>query len=116
MKRIFGIGLLTAAFLFTLCACGKSGTEQSASAQKPATSADVTDAGPEQQATLYLMTVIVRAYFPVGQPDQEALAAVHEPGRMMTVPLILLTVLGVVLALCSDPIIRFLELVGGGYL
>ena len=35
---------------------------------------------------------------------------------MMTVPLILLTVLGVVLALCSDPIIRFLELVGGGYL
>ena len=56
MKRIFGIGLLTAAFLFTLCACGKSDTEPSASTQKPATSADVTDAEPEQMATLYLMT------------------------------------------------------------
>ena len=58
MKRILGIGLLTAAFLATLCACGNSGTDtnQGTSAPNPAASADVTDAGSEQQATLYLMT------------------------------------------------------------
>ena len=66
--------------------------------------------------TLYLMTVIVRAYFPVGQPDQEALAAVHEPGRAMQVSLLALTVLGVASALWSDPIIRFLQMVAAGQL
>lgn len=64
--------------------------------------------------TLYLMTVIVRGYFPVGQLDTEALEAIHDPGRLMTVPLAVLTALGVVLALCSDPIIRFLQIVAAG--
>ena len=64
--------------------------------------------------TLYLMTIIVRAYFPVGQLDTEALGAIRDPGRAMTVPLILLTVLGIAAALCSDPLIRFLQLVGSG--
>lgn len=66
--------------------------------------------------TLYLMTVIVRAYFPVGQIDTDALEAVHEPGRAMQVSLLALTVLGVVSALCSDSIIRFLQLVASGQL
>ena len=64
--------------------------------------------------TLYLMTIIVRAYFPVGQLDTEALGSIRDPGRAMTVPLILLTVLGIAAALCSDPLIRFLQLVGAG--
>jgi multicomponent Na+:H+ antiporter subunit D len=64
--------------------------------------------------TLYLMTVIVRGYFPVGQLDTEALESIHDPGRMMTVPLILLTAIGVAAALCSDPIIRFLQTVAAG--
>ena len=64
--------------------------------------------------TLYLMTVIVRGYFPVGQLDTEALEAIHDPGRMMTVPLVLLTALGVVLALCSNSIIHLLQMVSLG--
>ena len=66
--------------------------------------------------TLYLMTVIVRAYFPVGQIDTDALEAVHEPGRAMQVSLLALTVLGVASALWSDPIIRFLQMVAAGQL
>lgn len=64
--------------------------------------------------TLYLMTVIVRAYFPVGQLDTGALEKIHDPGKRMTVPLMVLTAMGVTAALCSDSIIRFLQLVAGG--
>ncbi len=66
--------------------------------------------------TLYMMTVVVRAYFPVGELDREALGRIHDPGGLMTVPLVTLTVSGVVLALCSDRRIAFLQLIGGGIL
>ncbi len=66
--------------------------------------------------TLYLITIVARAYFPIGALDREALARIHDPGKTMTVPLALLTASGVVLALCSDHIIRFLALVGRGLL
>ena len=66
--------------------------------------------------TLYLMTVIVRAYFPVGQIDTDALEAVHDPGPAMRISLAALTVLGVGAALYSDPIIRFLQMVAAGRL
>ena len=66
--------------------------------------------------TLYLMTVVVRAYFPVGKLDAEALAKVHDPDKTMTVPLVLLTSMGVVLALCSNLVIGFLTQVSQGLL
>ncbi len=57
MKRIFGIWLLTAVFLVTLCACGKSTPGISQNASNP-TSAAITSnpTEPEHTATLYLMT------------------------------------------------------------
>lgn len=64
--------------------------------------------------TLYMMTIVVRAYFPVGEVDAEALAKVHDPGRAMTVPLVLLAAAGIVLALYSNRLIDFLSLVGRG--
>ena len=66
--------------------------------------------------TLYLMTVVVRAYFPVGKLDAEALAKVHDPDKTMTVPLVLLASMGVVLALCSNLVIGFLTQVSQGLL
>ena len=59
--------------------------------------------------TLYMMTIVVRAYFPVGEFDRAALSQVHDPGRAMWLPLVLLTVSGAALALISDPIIAFLQ-------
>lgn len=66
--------------------------------------------------TLYMMTIVVRAYFPVGEPDHEALARIHDPGGLMTVPLVSLAAAGVVLALCSNWLIGFLQTVAGGLL
>lgn len=66
--------------------------------------------------TLYLMTIVVRAYFPIGELDTAALEKIHDPGKTMTVPLVLLTAVGVALALCSNRVINFLELVAYGTL
>ncbi len=64
--------------------------------------------------TLYLITIVARAYFPVGELDREALFKLHDPGKAMTVPLVLLTTAGAVLALCSNTLIGFLKLVSWG--
>lgn len=60
--------------------------------------------------TLYMLTIVVRAYFPVGELDRAALARVHDPSKSMWVPLVVLTASGVVLALLSSYVIRFLWL------
>ena len=44
--------------------------------------------------TLYMLTIVVRAYFPVGELDRAALARVHDPARTMWIPLVLLTASG----------------------
>ena len=36
--------------------------------------------------TLYMLTIVVRAYFPVGELDRAALARVHDPARTMMDP------------------------------
>jgi multicomponent Na+:H+ antiporter subunit D len=66
--------------------------------------------------TLYMMTIVVRAYFPVGELDTVALSGIHDPESAMTVPLTVLAAAGVALALCSDPLIRFLRLAADGLL
>ena len=38
--------------------------------------------------TLYMLTIVVRAYFPVGELDRAALARVHDPARTMWIPLV----------------------------
>lgn len=62
---------------------------------------------------LYMMTIVVRVYFPVGTVDCDALRWFHDPNSRMTVPLVTLTVAGVALALCSNRLIAFLQMVGG---
>lgn len=66
--------------------------------------------------TLYLITIVARAYFPIGELDRAALDQVKDPGWAMKVPLLALTVSGVALALCSNMVISFLQLVGQGML
>jgi multicomponent Na+:H+ antiporter subunit D len=60
---------------------------------------------------LYMMTIVVRAYFPVGTVDCDSLRWIHDPNHLMTVPLVTLTASGVLLALCSDRLIAFLQTV-----
>lgn len=63
--------------------------------------------------TLYMMTVVVRFYFPV-KVDQEALSLVEDPNRSMTGPMLALMVGGVALALCSNHLITLLRITVGG--
>ena len=59
--------------------------------------------------TLYMMSVVIRFYFPL--KDAKPLDAhVHEADRLMTGPLLFLSVLIVVLSLCSAPL---LDWIGG---
>jgi multicomponent Na+:H+ antiporter subunit D len=53
---------------------------------------------------LYMMTVVVRAYFPVGKVDCDSLRWIHDPNALMTVPLVTLTAAG--------GLIAFLQTVG----
>lgn len=64
--------------------------------------------------TLYMMTVVVRAYFSVGELDWEALDHVHDPTWLMKAPLLLMTAAGVLLAFYSNRLINFLITVANG--
>lgn len=64
--------------------------------------------------TLYLLTLVARAYFPLGEPDEETMAQIHDPGRGTIVPMILMTAAGVLLALYSNPLIQLLQQVSQG--
>lgn len=62
---------------------------------------------------LYMVTVIVRLYFPLQSEDLTKLSELHEADWRMTVPLGILTVLALLLALSSKGILAFLQGVGG---
>ena len=59
--------------------------------------------------TLYLMTVVLRAYFPVGEEYRESLEGVGDPGWRMRFTMLALTAAGVAAALCSAPLLALLE-------
>ena len=59
---------------------------------------------------------MARAYFPIGELDRAALDQVKDAGWAMKVPLLALTASGVILALCSNTVIGFLQMVGQGAL
>ncbi len=65
---------------------------------------------------LYLLTLVVRAYFPLEEKELDVAAEIHEPGWGTIVPMSLMMAAGVVLALCSDPLIRLLQSVSTGLL
>jgi multicomponent Na+:H+ antiporter subunit D len=64
--------------------------------------------------TLYMMTIVVRLWFPIGTPDTAALERAADPGAVMTAPLLVLTAAGVALALLSSPLTAFFLRVAGG--
>lgn len=65
---------------------------------------------------LYMVTVIVRLYFPLQSEDLTKLSDIRDPDWRMTVPLGILTVLALLLAFASKEILAFLQGVGGAAL
>ena len=65
---------------------------------------------------LYLMAVILRAYFPGKSFDPASVNGVEDPNGLMTVPLIVLSVASVLLGLCASPLIAALSDIAAGLL
>ena len=65
---------------------------------------------------LYLMAVILRAYFPAKGFSPDSVKEVEDPNRLMTVPLIVLSVASVLLGLCASPLIAVFEQIAAGLL
>lgn len=59
--------------------------------------------------TLYLLTLVARAYFPLGESNQAAKTQIHDPGLGTILPVTCMTVSGVALGLCSNYLIPLLE-------
>lgn len=65
---------------------------------------------------IYMLTIVVRAFFPVAGFDDGKLEGVKDPGWKMIVPLVVFTVMMVVFGLYSEPVMRFFrEVANGGY-
>ena len=65
---------------------------------------------------LYMMTIVLKAYFPLQGYTGENLAHVEDPNKYMTVPLLGLSLGGIALGLCSAPLISFLTSIAEGLL
>ena len=63
---------------------------------------------------IYMLNVVVRAYFPKTEPDLEMLEAAGDPGWKMCVPLLLCAVAVVGLGLFAEPLIEFFRAVALG--
>ncbi len=65
---------------------------------------------------IYMLTMVVRAYFPGKDFDYESLGKIKDPDWRMIVPLILFVVAMLVLGLYSSPFVSFFEKVAQGLL
>lgn len=65
---------------------------------------------------LYLMAVVIRAYFPGKGFDPTSVKEVKDPNRLMTIPLIVLSVVSILLGLCASPLLAAFEKIAAGLL
>lgn len=63
---------------------------------------------------IYLMSVIIKVYFPGPAFKAENVAGVTDPGMFMKAPLIILCVIIIVLGIFSSPVISYIQSVAGG--
>lgn len=65
---------------------------------------------------IYMLTIVIRAFFPAAGFDYSKLEGVKDPNWKMLAPLIVFTIMMVVFGLFSTPFIRFFEdVASGGY-
>lgn len=63
---------------------------------------------------IYMLTIVVRAFFPAADFDDSALDGIKDPNWKMLVPLVVFAVMIVVFGLFSSPLIRFFGDVANG--
>ena len=63
---------------------------------------------------IYILSVVVRAYFPKNQTELAELETVRDPSWRMCLPLVVCAVSVIVLGFCSEPLIDFFQAVALG--
>ena len=63
---------------------------------------------------IYMLSIVVRAYFPDKDFDYDTIADVKDPNWMMLLPLTVFVVVIVVFGLCSAPVTELLTAVAAG--
>lgn len=63
---------------------------------------------------IYMMTIVVRAFFPLKDFDEKSLSGIKDPNWKMLLPLFVFTVFMVVFGVYSQPVISFLSDVAAG--
>lgn len=63
---------------------------------------------------IYMLSVVIRAYFPVKGFDYDSIADIQDPNWMMLLPLTIFTAGIVLMGLCSGPVTEFLTKVAYG--
>lgn len=65
---------------------------------------------------IYMLTIVIRAFFPGKDFDDSSIKDVRDPGWKMLVPLVVFTVFIILFGLDSSPVVNFLKSVAdGGY-
>ena len=63
---------------------------------------------------IYMLTVVIRAFFPGGDFDYDTIKDCQDPSWRMLLPIILFSFIIIVLGVCSGPLLSFLELIAKG--
>jgi multicomponent Na+:H+ antiporter subunit D len=63
---------------------------------------------------IYILSVVVRAYFPKNQTELAELETARDPSWRMCLPLVVCAVSVIVLGFCSEPLIDFFRAVAQG--
>lgn len=65
---------------------------------------------------IYMLTIVVRAFFPGKDFDDSSIQDIKDPSWKMLVPLVVFTVFIILFGLCSGPVVSFLkDVANGGY-
>lgn len=63
---------------------------------------------------IYLFTIIIPAYIPSKEFDEESVLDIHDPGPLMLVPMIVMTIASIVLTFYPYPLLAVIEIVSRG--
>lgn len=63
---------------------------------------------------IYMLTIVVRAFFPGRDFDYESIKDCEDPSWKMKLPIIVFSIVILVFGICSGPLLSFLELIAKG--
>ena len=63
---------------------------------------------------VYMMTIMMRAFFPAEGFDESAIEHIKDPGWKMCLPIVVCAVLTVVIGMFSTPLVKFFEMIAAG--